>query len=133
MPFIKDPSRQAPTVAEATILFSDLTSGVALPAIDIPAGAIIKEVNVYVDTAFNSATSDSLVVGDGGATNRFVASVSIAATGGKAMVATAKGYKYAVNDTIDVIWTGVGAAPSTGKFRLMVEYFQDGRADFAQR
>lgn len=134
MPITKDSGRKTPFVAEVTIGYANLTSGVAAEAINVPAGLVIDEVFFFVDTAWNSATSDVIIVGDGGDTDRFIASVSIAATGGKTMAsATGKGYKYTTSDTIDVTWTGVGAAPSAGSGRLVIIGHHANQADFAQR
>lgn len=130
--FVKDPSRRGAVVAEATVTYDQLVSGAAKELINLPAGATVLDVITYVDTAWNSATSDVVIIGDGASTNRFLASVSIAATGSKAMVATAKGYKYAAADSIDAIWTGVGAAPTAGSMRVIVKYYHPTQADFIQ-
>lgn len=133
MAFKKNINRQKVIVAEVPIGFADLTSGTLTAAIDIPANAVIDDVHFYVDTAWNSVTSDTLIVGDGVDDDRFITAVSIAATGNKVGLTTIKGYKYTATDTIDVKWTGVGTAPSTGAGRLIVEYHVDGRADFIHR
>jgi hypothetical protein len=131
MSFSKDGGRKSPVIADITISYADLVSGTAKEVIDIPAGAIIDDVHAYVDTAWNSGSSDVITVGDGGDVDRFITSVSIAATGNKIGVTTAKGYKYTTKDTIDVIWTGVSTAPSAGSLRLIVEYHFANKADYA--
>jgi hypothetical protein len=133
---IKNAGRQRGVIAEQVITFADFIaagSGVALPAIDIPGDAIIDKVRVFVDTAFNSGTSDVVVVGDGNSTNRLVTSTSIQAAGSIVGVAGAECFPYIVPDTVDVIWTGVGTAPTAGSLRVIVFYHESKCADFTQR
>lgn len=111
-----------------TVGFADLTSAVACPLADIPIGAVVVGGEVVVDTVFNSATSDVLDVGDGVDDDRYTASqVDLTALGRTAFTLT--GFEYTANDTIDAIWTGVGAAPSTGSFRVRFEYVIQGRGN----
>ena len=86
---------------------------------------------VVVKTAWNSGTSDALVVGDATTDNRYKSSFSIAATGRTALVPT--GYEVlSTTRTIQITWTGVGAAPSAGALRLEVEYILPARGDAVQ-
>jgi len=120
--------RQALVVAEVAFAFGDLTSGVAAAAVTVPLGAVVVSGAVVVDTAWNSATSDVIDIGDGGATQRYLAAQDIkTATGRFPLVPT--DFVYTADDTIDAIWTGVSTAPSAGAARLHVEYYVENRRD----
>lgn len=123
--------RQLSAWATVDFSYADLVSGAAAAAVKLPVGAVVVGGAVVVQTAWNSATSDALVVGDSGTANRYKSSFSIAATGRTALVPT--GYQ-ALSTTreLQVVWTGVGAAPSAGAARLEVEYIVPGRAEFSQ-
>jgi hypothetical protein len=126
-------SRQFTKVAYVDVSAADLAglSGTAQIAVKLPPGSIITAGALVVTAAFNSGTSDALVVGDASVANRYLASTSIAAAGRTALTVTGfttTGAQPAVN----VAWTGVGAAPSAGSFRLEVHYIGRGVADFTQ-
>lgn len=124
--------RQHSLEAVVTVNFADVagSSGIALAAIEVPEGGQVIGGEVDSDTAFNSATSDSLQIGDSGSNNRYLGATSIQATGRTALVPT--GYKYPTVDNVTVKWTGVGAVPTAGSFRLRVAYIVDGKADLTQ-
>lgn len=124
--------RQEPLVAEAAFGFADLVSGVASTICEIPAGAIVQSILLVVDTAWNSGTSDSLVVGDAGSANRYMGATSIAATGVKACTPTGYQHTNATN-AIKATWTGVGAAPTTGAARAFIQYIVPGKAEEVYR
>lgn len=121
MPITLEAGRQDILVAEVSFAYTDLTSGVAAPAVQLPPNATVVGGGVVVDTAWNSATSDVLDVGDANDPNRYTASAAnIAVVGFTALDVT--GYKDVDGLKIDVIWTGVGAAPTAGAARLYVHY-----------
>jgi hypothetical protein len=127
----KNSGRQEVISAYVDVSYADLASGTAADAIDLPVGAIVIGGAVVVTAAFNSATSDALVVGDSASSNRFKSSFSIAATGLTALVPT--GYvALATTSKVRVTWTGVGTAPTAGAFRLRVDYIVEKRAAFSQ-
>ena len=84
---------------------------------------------VVVKTAFNSATSDVIDVGDSVSQNRYLNDGNIHATGVVALVPT--GYVHAGGD-LTVRWVGVGAVPTTGQLQLRVDYIQVGRSEYTQ-
>lgn len=129
----KNSGRQELVCAYVDIDFSDLAglSGVDAPAIDLPVGAVVVSGDVVVLTAFNSATSDVLDVGDAVSQNRYVNDVNIHATGRTALVPT--GYQHTASDNkLSVRWVGVGTVPTAGKVRVSVQYQVIGRAAFSQ-
>lgn len=131
MPITLNSNRQQSRWATLDVAYGDLVSGVAADAIKLPVGAVVVGGAVVVNTAWNSATSDVLVVGDSASSNRYKTSFSIAATGRTALTPT--GYAtLSTTRAIQIEWTGTGAAPSAGQLRLEVEYIVPGRGDAAQ-
>lgn len=133
MAIAKNKGRQTPIEAYVDITFSDLAglSGTATEAIDLPVGAQVVGGDLTVYTAFNSATSDVITVGDAVTANRYLASTSIAATGRTALTLT--GYQtLSTSNKVRVTWTGVGAVPTAGSIRLRVAYIVNKRAAFSQ-
>jgi len=123
--------RQRSAWATVDFSYTDIATGVAAAAIKLPVGAVVVGGAVVVKTAFNSGTSDVIVVGDATTADRYKASTSIASAGRLALVPTG----YAVLSTtreIKVTWTAVGTAASAGAARLEVEYIVPARADFSQ-
>ena len=131
------PGRQEKIVATVDYTFSDLTSGTAIAAIKLPKGARVLNVTNKIGTAFNSATSDALIIQSNESTPKAyitIAAGSGALSAGLTSVAatTNLGFKFTAPQTVDVKWTGVGTAPTTGDGTLIVEYIIDGRAAFAE-
>lgn len=137
MAITKKPGRQEKVVAIVDYALADLVSGTAVAAINLPANARVLEVINKVNTAFNSGTTDALVVQNNESTPKAFVTVSAALnslTAGLTSRAanTNLGYKNTVPSTIDVKWTGAGTAATTGSGTLIVEYVVDGRTAFAQ-
>ena len=107
-----------------------LQDGTVESAITVPQGAIVVGGGIVIDTAFDSTTSDTLTVGDGGVAARYVGSVDGQTAGYTALVPT--GYEYPAQDTVDVGNTQVGGAGSAGEGRLLLSYVVNGRAAFSQ-
>lgn len=137
MAITKDSNRQYPLIATVDVGFADLTETVAAEAIDLPVNAVVVGGRVVVTEVFNSTTSDVVIVGDGGDTNRYTATaIDLTALGSYALdgggdvltVITTGGYKYTAPDTLDVIWTaGTASTATTGAFTLEVLYYVDGK------
>lgn len=136
MAITRNPGRQEKIVATVAYGFADLVSGTAVAAVNLPANARILSVTNKVGTAFNSATSDALIIQSNEGTPKAyitIGAASGALSAGLTSVAatTNLGFKNTVPSTLDVKWTGVGTAPTTGDATLIVEYIVDGRAAFA--
>lgn len=127
MAISKQAGRQWALVAEAEFAFDSYTSGVAEAAIDIPVGARVVGGYVAITTAWDSATSATLIVGDGDDPNRYADAVN-AKTLGSTNLGLGLGYLYTAKDTIDVTITDVGA-PTVGAGRVVVFYTIDNRAN----
>jgi len=128
MAITKETGRQWPLTAKADFAFGDLTDATAVPAIDVPGGAIVTGGQLVITTAFDSATSDTIAIGDG--TNVYLAATDVSATG--TTLFTKGGPKYSAPDTVDVTWDGTGTAPTAGAGYIIVEYILDGRSNEVQ-
>ncbi len=133
MSITKDNSRQAPAVAVVDFTYEDFgASGTIEAAIDMPAGAQVIGGDITISEAFNSSVSDTLTVGDVTVTDRYKAGINGQSTARTALIPT--GFEItSTQKTIGIKWTGSGDAPTAGAGRLVVEYVQNGRADFSQR
>lgn len=137
MAITKNTARQELVVASVDYVLADLTSATAMPAINLPANARVLAVTNKIGTAFNSGTTDALVIQSSEGTPKAFITVSAALnslTAGLTSVAasTNLGFKFTTPVTIDVKWTGAGTAATTGTGTLMVQYMVDGRAAFSQ-
>lgn len=120
--------RQYPLCVTQSFAYTDLTAGSAVGAIKVPYGARVIGGFVKIDTAFDSTSTDTLKVGDGGDDDRYTASaINIHATGCTALTIT--GYKYTATDYIDLLWTSGGGTPSAGAGSITLMYIIDGRAN----
>lgn len=122
--------RQHPLVARQYFTYEDFESGVAEAALDLPGNATVIGGEFVITEVFDSGTSDTIKVGDGDDDDRYASGVDGQSTGRTALTLT--GYKYTAPDTVDIVWTGVGSAPSAGAGYLLVEYIIEGRAQDVQ-
>lgn len=133
MAFTKNNGHQFVKSAIADFTYADFVSGTYKELIDLPANAVVIGGRLIADTAWNSATSDTLAVGDNTTAARYKAAQDVKTAAGLwALVPTG----FRVTNTqlgLGITWTGVGAAPTAGAGRLEVEYIVEGSADFSQR
>ena len=116
MPITKRAARQQVINAYVDISYADLTSGAAAEAIQLPPNAVVISGFVQTTAAFNSGTSDALVVGDSVTANRYLASTSIR-TANAVNALTVTGYQPTTQSHVTVTWTGAGAAPTSYRHR----------------
>lgn len=143
MAITKDAGRQSPLVARVAFSYLDLGAAVTasriVPAIDLPAGAIVLGGYVKVLTAWAGTTAATVDVGDGGDPDRYSASaINLMATAGTTVALSVAngvagaGYEYTAPDTIDLDVVLTVADASAGSAELVVEYIIDGRANEVQ-
>lgn len=96
-------------------------------AIQVPEGAVV--VGGFINVSDATSANVDFNIGDGGSTIRYAAAVDGGATGLTALTLT--GYKYTVQDTIDLTVT-VADPTAAGQLELVVLYIVDGRVGFAQ-
>lgn len=126
MSIVKNPGRQHPLVAFKRFTYADLVSGSAIGAIDLPGGAIRLRGELVIETAFNSATSDVIAIGDAASATALLANTDVTSAGRTAFTGFA-GEVQSVKEAVTVRWTGAGTAPTQGAGYILVEYAIEGR------
>lgn len=109
------------------VSFGDIVSGEDYAFAWIPPGAAKIALDIVPIVVFNSATSDVLDVGNTASENAYKNDLSIAAltaASGTALPTTSTGFWATFR------WVGVGAAPTTGKFRIFFSYILELRSQF---
>ena len=134
MAITKPDVRQYPLTAIVAFTQPDLPTGVPVAVIELPQGAIVTGGQLIIDTAFDSATSDTVDVGftspnatddpdaylDGGADNgSTAASLALVPTGREAVG----------QEQVTIENTAAGAEGTAGAGRLIVEYIINGRGN----
>lgn len=107
------------------ISYGALTSASAhTTAITLPVGAVVVSGHVTVIEPFNSATSDSLAVGDVSVANRYLAAGDLQSAAGTQIALVPTGFIGTVTQAaLKVTWTKVGASPTAGRFGITVSYY----------
>ena len=114
-------------------------TGIAFNVVEIPPNAVITGGRIIVPVAFNSGTSDTLllkvgtVVASTGAISSIdatlLAATSIAATGVTAItLSSAQVLNNTSTKQVQAVWTRVGADPTAGKVVVQIDYIIPGRA-----
>lgn len=126
MSILQNAGRQYVLLGEVEFTFDDFTgnSGVAIDALEVPAGSTSLRGFIEITTAFDSATSDALDVTLGGVAAAAVDAQVVADT-----ALTITNVENATQVVIQIEWTGVGAIPAVGAGRLVVEYMIGDRAN----
>ena len=128
MPIQTQSDRQRVLSAQVEINFNDLVSGVAGNAIKLPNNAVVVGCGVHVLMPFNSATSDTLSIGDAALPTRHISAVNIKSAGA-GFIGTRSGKRTTQPEWLTATWTGAGAAPTAGKVLVTVEYVISGAGD----
>lgn len=116
------------TMINTSAAMDDFISSGVFDIVDLPANSIIVGGDVVTDTAFNAGTSYSIAVGDSGTADRYLASAARQAVGRSALVPT--GYVNASGLPVRATIVLVGAAPTTGKMSVRVQYIVRGEANY---
>lgn len=122
--FVKDIARQYPLSAVIRVAYDDLVSGEALAIAEIPGNAVITGGEVYVQTAFDSATSDAFDLSDGTVT--YLSAVNAQATGRTAFTLTSAA-QVSVPTDISLTLTSVGGPATAGELLIRFEYVVEGK------
>ena len=123
---LKNSDRQYPLSAMARFTLADLTSGTAIPIVELPPGAVITGGMLVIETTFNSGTSDTLVVGDAADDDRYATAVSGQTAAVTAL--TLRGLVTTATTDLKLKWTSVGTAPTQGAGYLVVTYIREDRS-----
>ena len=101
-------------------------STVAFNLFELPAGAIPIGGDLKVIQAFNSTTSDALIIGVSGTTNLFLTSTSLQSAARTALAVP----NWFASTTTKVIatWTSGGGTPTEGQAIVTLQYIIAGRS-----
>ena len=122
-----DSDRQYALVAIVDFTFADFTSGVATNAIQLPSDAVVTGGSFVIDTAFDSGTSDTFLIGDTADADEYGSAIDGQAVAATALVPT--GVELTAGGYVTLTNTMVGTAVTAGAGRLIVEYVRDGRSN----
>lgn len=124
-------NRQCVAFALQSIALANFADGAVQQAVQLPAGAIVTRAFIVVDEAFNAATTATAKVGDAADDDRYSATpVDLKTIGKKDLDIT--GYEMPAQGFLTVTYGFTGAAATTGKARLFVEYIDTGKAEWTQ-
>lgn len=127
----KNDARQAPLVAFVDINLADFSNSAVQAAIELPGGAMVIGGFIDPTESFNAATTATLKVGDALDDDRYTATPADV----KALAVVKldiTGYVMPAQGNLTVTYASTGAAATTGKCRLVVEYIVDGRTQSTQ-
>ena len=118
---------QFPRVAMQRVTQAELPTGAVVPVIKVPPGAIVTGGGFKVTTAFNSATTDTIDVGDTGGADTLLngGDDNGSTTGWYPLVPN--GTQYTAGGWITVENTAAGTEGTAGEGYLVVEYIVEGR------
>lgn len=122
--------RQELVAAYVNIGFADPTYGTAEAAIDLPGNAVIVGGDVTVTTAWNSATTATLKLGDTLDDKRYTGTAVDLKTAGRTAL-TLTGYKHTA-EALKTLIAQTGAAATAGAASISVQYYVTGRSEFTQ-
>jgi len=138
MAFRKKTAAQCGLVFDQEVNFSDLDSSGNDPGVaagtftyelfDLPAGAVVTGLKAFVTTAFNSATTDSMSIGDTPLATRYMGATDVKVAGDKPTTVT--GYQVpAGGATVKLVWTNTGAVPTAGRIYVVADVVIPGKED----
>lgn len=128
----KNSGRQGLIAAYVTISVADVVNNVAQAAIDLPIGAVVVGGALVTTEAWNSTSTDVMDVGDATSATRYATDANIRALNARVAL-TPTGFVHTSSQpALTVTWTSGGGTPTTGKTRLEVQYYVQGRAEFSQ-
>jgi hypothetical protein len=132
MPITKNSARQELVHAWVNINLADLTTNVAAAALDLPINAVVVSGRLVTTEAWNSTSTDVMDVGDASSATRYLTDGNIRALGAVVALVPTGFVHTATQPALTVTWTSGGGSPTTGKVRLEVQYYVQGRAAFSQ-
>lgn len=129
-------SRQYPLYGFQRFDLSHLENGEALTFAKVPWNSVLVGGFLMITTAFNSNTSDSIIIGDDGGSatadpDRYLTATDVQATGYTALTPT--GFQFTTMGALTLTWTGDGSGgtiASEGAGFVVFEYITEGRHSF---
>ena len=118
---------QWPLVGYNEMLSSDFGTAAVQNVVVLPEGSLVIRAFVLVTTAYNSATTATLSVGDAVTPARYGAGIDLKTTGRKALTPT--GLITAAKAPVTATFAQTGAAATAGAARVYIEYIVERKAD----
>jgi hypothetical protein len=132
MPITKNSARQEIVSAYVDFTFADIpTTATSYNALDLPVNAIVLGGDLVVTTAWNTATSATLSIGDAGSATRYATTVDLK-TAARVALTLAGATHDATNNVLKALTALSGTAATAGAARLTVNYIVKNRAAFTQ-
>lgn len=125
MTIVKSEARQWPLGEVIRFTLADLTSATPVDLAALLPGEIIVSGSIVIETAFNSVTSDTLIVGDEDDDDRYITGLNGQVLGRTAFTLT--GHQYSASNTLKLQWTGVGGSESAGEGYVEFTVLREGR------
>lgn len=125
-------ARQYPLVAVVDVAQTDLPTGVPVAVLDLPQNAVVTGGQLIIDTAFDSATTDTIDVGfttpnDTPDPNAYLAGGADNGSTPQSIALVPTGRAAVGEEQITIENTAAGAEGTAGVGRLVIEYIIDGR------
>lgn len=125
MAITKSDARQWPLAEIIRFTFDDLVSGTPAAIADLAGGEMITGGSVTVVTAWNSATTATLSLGDADLATRYANAVDLKATGHTPLTLT--GTVQSVHTELLAAFTETGAAATAGEAIIEFTVVREGR------
>lgn len=128
MSIVKDGARQYPLYAEIAFTYEDLEKGVAVEAIDLPAGAEVVSGAVVIDVEFDDTPTLSV---EDGESNEYLAANAVA-TAGERIPLVPVGARLVAPSAVTLTYDDATGATSQGAGRVKLEYVLPNRGHEVQ-
>jgi hypothetical protein len=128
---LKNFGRQYVLGGEQTISFDDLINGSISTTMKaaLPPGAILMSGGLIIETAWNSATSAVVDIGDATTNTKFATGLNLKSAAGTFLPLTGIGIKQTAGDDITFKLTEVGATATAGTARFVYTYLVQNRVN----
>ena len=149
MALVLNAARQAPIIAEFLVreggttyqgtsyanTYQGIADNTSTKVIELPTGAVIDDVKVYVDTVWGDTGTATIAVGDSATADKFIAATTVKSLGvipAATSVSLVRGEKYTAPNGIYITIDTQNNDGTAGRARVICTYHVLGRAEFAQ-
>jgi hypothetical protein len=125
MAITKSEARQWPLGEVVRFELADLPAGEDVDLASLLPGEIVVGGSIVIETAFDSGSSDTIIVGDEDDDDRYITGLDAQATGRTGFTLT--GHKYTASNTLRIKRTQAGAAAGAGEGHVEFTVLREGR------
>lgn len=118
---------QWPLVGYNEFLYSDFADAATQNVVVLPEGALVIRAFVLVTTAYNSATTATVTVGDSADADRYGSGIDLKTVGLKELEPS--GYITSAAGPVTITFAQTGDAATAGAARVYVEYVVERKSD----